>query len=1014
MAGRSKILVIGATGYIGKFIVEASAKAGHHTFALVRDTTASNPKKAKLIDSFKSSGVTILQGDIYDHKSLVKPIEKVDIVISAVGFHQIADQVNIVAAIKEAGGVKRFLPSEFGPDVDRSGAVDPTASFFRRKANIRRMIEAEGIPYTFVVCNGFGRSFWRNLGQINTTVPPRDRVTIFGDGNTKAICVDEEDIATYTIKAADDPRTLNKILHLRPRANILSYNELVSIWENKIGKTIDKTYILEDQLLKSIQESSFPLNLHLSIAHAAFVKGDNANFEIDAASGVEASELYPEVEETLGTDFSSLNGIFMSLVTADDNLDPTSAPGPNGFPGCELSEQISSYHVEKLPFQDIRKAFDSMSWDLLLAVLNRFGFCTKFCSWIILILTSAKISILINGVLEGYLVAREGFSKGSLLPISSPRNFSSPSYLLYVDDVLMFCRGTYRNMSGIFYALNVYDSLSGQIVNLDKSHIYFRSGVSHSLKANILGSRLGRLCLINSVITSKFVHTFMVYKWPDWLAVAFELRLDTSNSVGSISQKAMVDSLSSQLKVNIDGAADGCPGLSGCGGYFVTSRGFIKVGLLQSSFVETTGLPDCRFASRLALKCCSWVLLVVVAHGACTLVEFILGRVGLFSACGTLLCCIIFDPAWETSYNVGVGSLGYLKQGAWLREGPIWFQVVLQIMVLWQVIQAGWVALSGNIADANAAVPTGIQKQVSCATYTILSINQNASTRKGNFVSIRINDAAYKEYLGVVPCSNTVITLANTFDDLDDELSPVEGRVMQDLSSRHVQVQERCTSRGHNMDKTMILYDPTIDLSTTQQNLDLVTLDQGFANNSTVLPTMWIFASHYLDNGSIVQSEEQIISVDIPKIRERLAEEAAAQVLLDEALLFKKTMLRDQCRVKWLKEGDCNSKFFHSLLQVHKSQCPMSFLSIHGVNFSDDTTIKSYIMDYYRSLFSIDETLDINFSRLDGIIPSLVTIEDNLLLTRSPASEEVKQAVFNLDPTSALSPDDFLGFFFQA
>lgn len=61
MAEKSKILVIGGTGYIGKFIVEASAKAGHPTFALVRETTKSNPDKAKLINSFKSSGVTLVQ-----------------------------------------------------------------------------------------------------------------------------------------------------------------------------------------------------------------------------------------------------------------------------------------------------------------------------------------------------------------------------------------------------------------------------------------------------------------------------------------------------------------------------------------------------------------------------------------------------------------------------------------------------------------------------------------------------------------------------------------------------------------------------------------------------------------------------------------------------------------------------------------------------------------------------------------------------------------------------------------
>ena len=67
------------------------------------------------------------------------------------------------------------------------------------------------------------------------------------------IFVKEEDIATYTIKAADDPRTLNKILYLRPPANILSFNEIVSLWEKKISKTLEKIYVLEDELLKKIQ-----------------------------------------------------------------------------------------------------------------------------------------------------------------------------------------------------------------------------------------------------------------------------------------------------------------------------------------------------------------------------------------------------------------------------------------------------------------------------------------------------------------------------------------------------------------------------------------------------------------------------------------------------------------------------------------------------------------------------------------------------------------------------------------
>jgi pterocarpan reductase len=63
----------------------------------------------------------------------------------------------------------------------------------------------------------------------------------------------EEDIGTYTIRAADDPRTLNKILYLRLPNNIYTFNEVVALWEKKIGKTLQKIYVLEDKLLEDIE-----------------------------------------------------------------------------------------------------------------------------------------------------------------------------------------------------------------------------------------------------------------------------------------------------------------------------------------------------------------------------------------------------------------------------------------------------------------------------------------------------------------------------------------------------------------------------------------------------------------------------------------------------------------------------------------------------------------------------------------------------------------------------------------
>lgn len=73
-------------------------------------------------------------------------------------------------------------------DADRVRAVEPAASIFRIKAKIRRAIEAEGIPYTYISSNAFAGHFLPNLMQENATVPPRDKVVILGDGNSKGMC----------------------------------------------------------------------------------------------------------------------------------------------------------------------------------------------------------------------------------------------------------------------------------------------------------------------------------------------------------------------------------------------------------------------------------------------------------------------------------------------------------------------------------------------------------------------------------------------------------------------------------------------------------------------------------------------------------------------------------------------------------------------------------------------------------------------------------------------------------
>jgi len=59
---KSKIVIFGGTGYIGKFLVKASVSLGHPTFVYTRPLTAqTSSSKTQLCKEFNHIGVTLVQ-----------------------------------------------------------------------------------------------------------------------------------------------------------------------------------------------------------------------------------------------------------------------------------------------------------------------------------------------------------------------------------------------------------------------------------------------------------------------------------------------------------------------------------------------------------------------------------------------------------------------------------------------------------------------------------------------------------------------------------------------------------------------------------------------------------------------------------------------------------------------------------------------------------------------------------------------------------------------------------------
>ncbi|KAK9082426.1 hypothetical protein Syun_031168 [Stephania yunnanensis] len=63
--------------------------------------------------------------------------------------------------------------------------LEPARSLNLRKMIVRKAIVNAKIPYTSVAANCFAGYFEPNLYQLGSFLPPKDKISIFGDNNAK-------------------------------------------------------------------------------------------------------------------------------------------------------------------------------------------------------------------------------------------------------------------------------------------------------------------------------------------------------------------------------------------------------------------------------------------------------------------------------------------------------------------------------------------------------------------------------------------------------------------------------------------------------------------------------------------------------------------------------------------------------------------------------------------------------------------------------------------------------------
>ena len=148
---------------------------------------------------------------------------------------------------------------------------------------------------------------------------------------------------------------------------------------------------------------------------------------------------------------------------------------------------------------DMSKAYDRVKWSFLEKVFLKMGFQE---SWVVLVMeciTTVTYSILVNGEPKGlitpsrglrqgdpfspylFLFCAEGLNaifqkatkNGEIQGFSICINGPKLTHLFFADDCLLFCRSTLEECEKIQELLSCYEEASGQMVNKDKTTLFF-------------------------------------------------------------------------------------------------------------------------------------------------------------------------------------------------------------------------------------------------------------------------------------------------------------------------------------------------------------------------------------------------------------------------------------------------------------------------------------------------------------------------------------------------------------
>jgi uncharacterized protein YbjT (DUF2867 family) len=273
------ILVVGATGSLGRRVVATLRERGRPVRALTRD-----PARAA---DLASLGVEVVAGDLRDPASLERACRGVEKVLSAAhGFDgkdgnvplavDLKGNQDLVRAARTAGVRLLVLASAVG------ARPDHPVDLFRCKHGAEEAVRQGGVPFAIVRATAF-MEFW--AAMVGSPVLRDGKVTLFGRGRNPINFVSVDDVAAYAVLALEDPRAVGRTFEVGGPEN-LTMTEVVAIFEREAGRPARRTHV--------------PLPLMRFLAVALRPLNPAVARQIGAGVHMDTSDLRFEMRETLG------------------------------------------------------------------------------------------------------------------------------------------------------------------------------------------------------------------------------------------------------------------------------------------------------------------------------------------------------------------------------------------------------------------------------------------------------------------------------------------------------------------------------------------------------------------------------------------------------------------------------------------------------------------------------------------------------------------------------------------